>query len=103
MGGLPGSWGAAVCPPRRHANNMDRTGRMAHNPLGDAAQEQPVEPTAAMRSHHDDIGLPRARRIDDGVPRIGIRCRNAYAESLELELCSNALDHLTRAFEARLA
>ena len=75
---------------------------MAHNRLGDASQEQPIEPPTAMRSHHDDIGLPRARRIDDGVPRIGIRCRDACVESLELELRSDARDHLARAIEARL-
>ena len=75
---------------------------MAHNRLGDASQEQPIEPPTAMRPHHDDIGFPRTRRIDDGVPWIGIRCRDACRKSLVLELGGHARDHLARAIEARL-
>ena len=80
MSGVPRLQGVAVSRSRRNANDMDRTRRMAHNRLGDASQEQPVEPPTSMRPHHDDVGFPRARRIDNRVPRIRIRCRHAGME-----------------------
>src|SRR5262245_49666093 len=40
-------------------------GRQTHDLLGRAAQQDVLEPGAAVRAHDDEVGLARLRRPDD--------------------------------------
>ena len=51
-----------LCPG---ADDHDRTGGVAHDSLGNAANKGPREPAAAMAADHDKIGLPFLRSLDD--------------------------------------
>ena len=53
-------------------HRQNRTGRLAQDRLRHRAQEQPLEPSPAMGSHHNQSALLRDCLIDDR--RLGISC-----------------------------
>ena len=65
---------------------------MTHHCLRDTADEQPIEPSPPVRTHHNEIGGPLARGPDDGVTRIRVARRHAGMKSFEFELRGNPLD-----------
>ena len=60
--GLAGSRGAASGSP---LHRQDRAGRLLDDALGDAAEQQVLEPGEPVRADHDQVGALRLGLVDD--------------------------------------
>src|SRR5262249_18763855 len=63
-----------VLDPCRRLRPQQQNGRRRRpqHALGHAAEHQPAEPAAAMRAHHDEVGLSELRGIGDRIDRRAI-------------------------------
>lgn len=53
-------------------DDQHRTGSLADDPFGDAAQEQPAEAGAAVAADHDQVGAALPGQRNNGCSGIGI-------------------------------
>ncbi|MGF6696694.1 hypothetical protein OKW38_001305 [Paraburkholderia sp. MM5496-R1] len=59
-------------------NRQNRAAGTAQHVLGDAAEHQSLNTTAAVRAHHNRVGVPFERRRDDALRDVFARCRGFH-------------------------